>query len=41
MEKYLKIGIKDSVVEIFWVYFEWVGVDNVIVIGYCGKYFDF
>ncbi|CDN62927.1 hypothetical protein QZN01_01455 [Burkholderia cenocepacia] len=41
MEKHLKIGIKDSVAETLRVHFEWVGADNVIVIGYCGKHLDF
>ncbi|MGX5876156.1 hypothetical protein MJS38_32945, partial [Burkholderia gladioli] len=41
MEKHLKIGIKDSVAETLRVHFEWVGADNVVVIGHCGKHLDF
>ncbi|KWE90758.1 hypothetical protein [Burkholderia territorii] len=41
MEKHLKIGIKDSVAETLRIHFEWVGADNVIVVGYCGKHLDF
>lgn len=41
MEKHLKIGVKDSVAETLRVHFEWMGNDNRIVIGHCGKHLDF
>ncbi len=41
MEKHLKIGFKDSLAETLRVHFEWVGADNVLVVGHCGKHLDF
>lgn len=38
MEKHLKIGIKDSVVETIRIHFEWLADEKKIVIGYCGKH---
>ncbi len=38
MEKHLKIGVKDSVVETIRIHFEWLAEEKKIVIGYCGKH---
>lgn len=38
MEKHLKFGVKDSVVETIRIHFEWIADEKKIVIGYCGKH---
>jgi hypothetical protein len=41
MEKHLKIGVKNSSAETLRIHFDWLGPQQKIVIGHCGKHLDF
>ncbi len=41
MEKHLKSGVKDSLAETLRIHFEWIAVEQKLVIGHCGKHLDF